>query len=95
MKILGCPMNPDTNDAGASTVREYFTELVKMVWGEGEGFSGKRPFGNSGWEHEVYSALVVGKAAPGTVHRENDEIVEVDYETLPLRALIDGALEHL
>lgn len=24
-----------------------------MLWVEGEGFSGKRPFGNSGWEAEL------------------------------------------
>ncbi len=53
--VLDCPMGP--NDAQAGTVRDYFVELAAAVWREGEGFSGKRPFGNSGWESQVYKAL--------------------------------------
>jgi len=46
------------SDAGSQiTVRDYFRELVLGVWEHKEGFSGKRPFGNSGWEYEVHSAL--------------------------------------
>jgi hypothetical protein len=53
--ILNIPMQQ--NDAGATTVRGYLVALAREVWTETDGFSGKRPFGNSGWEHEVYSAL--------------------------------------
>lgn len=46
------------SDAGAQlTVREYFKELLTELWTEKEGFSGKRPFGNSCWEYEVHTAL--------------------------------------
>jgi hypothetical protein len=46
------------SDAGSQlTVREYFRELLTTLWEEKEGFSGKRPFGNSGWEYEVHIAL--------------------------------------
>jgi hypothetical protein len=46
------------SDAGSQlTVREYFRELLDTLWEHKEGFSGKRPFGNSGWEYEVHSAL--------------------------------------
>ena len=46
------------SDAGKQlTVREYFRELLLKLWDEKEGFSGKRPFGNSGWEYEVHCAL--------------------------------------
>lgn len=54
---LSLPM-PDGNDAGAHNVREYLVSLVDAVWDEEEGFSGKRPFGNSGWKHEVYQVLI-------------------------------------
>jgi hypothetical protein len=54
-EVLDTPM--EENDAGASTVGEYLVILLGMVWNEGESFSGKRPFGNSGWEHEIYEAL--------------------------------------
>lgn len=45
------------NDAGAATIREYLTALLTAVWVEGEEFSGKCPFGNSGWEAELFDAL--------------------------------------
>lgn len=55
-QVLDTPMPP--NDAGASTtVRDYLVELLAGVWREGEGFSGKRPFGNSDWQHELCDAL--------------------------------------
>ncbi len=45
-------------DAGSQiTVRDYFMALLLGVWEEEEGFNGKRPFGNSGWQHEVINAL--------------------------------------
>lgn len=47
----------DGNDAGAETIRDYLVALVREVWREGEGFSGKRPFGNSGWDWDLYMAL--------------------------------------
>ncbi len=46
------------NDADAQTVREYLRALLCTVWEEGEGFSGKRPFGNSGWEYDLIGPLV-------------------------------------
>lgn len=54
---LDTPM-PWPNDADARTVRDYFVALASKVWMEGEDFSGKRPFGNSGWESEPIQALI-------------------------------------
>lgn len=45
------------NDADASTIHDYFKRLIEELWSSGEAFSGKRPFGNSGWEYELYTAL--------------------------------------
>ncbi|MFA7250070.1 MAG: hypothetical protein WC273_10615 [Dehalococcoidia bacterium] len=44
-----------TTDAGpkVKTVRDYLRKLLETVWEEGECFSGKRPFGNSGWDADV------------------------------------------
>jgi hypothetical protein len=39
------------------SIRQYLKELLKTLWKEGEEFSGKRPFGNSGWQYEIYEAL--------------------------------------
>jgi len=40
------------------TVREYLHKLLETLWIEGEGFSSKRPFGNSGWENDLIIPLV-------------------------------------
>lgn len=45
------------NDAGASDVRGYLATLLLAVLVEEEGFSGKRPFGNSGWLYEIAEPL--------------------------------------
>ena len=63
MNILDIEMQP--NDDGAKTIGEYLIALARNVWIEGEGFSGKRPFGNSGWQWEVYCALAEAGAIDG------------------------------
>lgn len=63
-QILALPMGD--NDAGADTIRGYLIELLAAVWREGEGFSGKRPFGNSSWEWELYRPLVRANVIAGS-----------------------------
>ncbi len=75
-EVLAAPM--ETNDADAATVGEYFKALLRMVWVEGESFSGKRPFGNSGWESDVTDAL---KAA-GASSDDIDELVQDAIEAM-------------
>jgi hypothetical protein len=53
------------NDVNASTVAEYLRILLSQLWREEEGFDGKRPFGNSGWQNDVYSALVEANLVAG------------------------------
>jgi hypothetical protein len=56
------------SDAGDNlTVRDYLRTLLETLWAEGEGFSGKRPFGNSGWENEIYAPLIGAGFLPGTL----------------------------
>jgi len=46
------------SDAGDQiTVRQYLHQLLRTLWDEQEGFSGKRPFGNSSWDHDLYGPL--------------------------------------
>lgn len=54
-QILGARM--DENDSGADTIRGYLVALLAAVWHKGEGFSGKRPFGKSCWESDLYIPL--------------------------------------
>jgi hypothetical protein len=67
--VLKCHMQQ--NDAGADTVGDYLRKLLEAVWTEVEGFSGKRPFGNSSWEWEVYEALVRGGFVSGKFDADN------------------------
>lgn len=85
-EILALPM--EENDSGATTVRGYLKALVTELWSEGESFSGKRPFGNSGWEYELYRPLV--KA--GLVGDDGDGYPQ---DTLEAAALISSAIEAL
>lgn len=70
-QVLACPMDP--NDSGAATVGGYLARLVGQLWQLGEGFSGKRPFGNSGWEYDVYTALAKARLIEGLDYDEEEE----------------------
>lgn len=58
------------NDSGADTVRGYLVALLAELWREGEGFSGKRPFGNSGWQYDLYGPMVKAGIVPGTLDED-------------------------
>lgn len=60
------------------TIREYFKAMLTHLWDQGESFSGKRPFGNSGWEHDLQSPLVLAGIVPGTASLYNEDTQEYD-----------------
>ncbi len=60
------------------TIKDYFKRLLTTVWREGERFNGKRPFGNSGWERDLYKSLIKAKIIPGILD-EDGYIEEVNY----------------
>ena len=71
-----------SGDLEGATVREYFEKLLLTLWIEGEGFSGKRPFGNSGWEYDViYPLIECGYILGEVIKDENGYIEDVDYNT--------------
>ena len=74
-EVLMLPMEP--SDVGALTVGGYLQMLLRQVWDLGEGFSGKRPFGNSGWENELYDAVVKGGAVAGATLDINGDLDEI------------------
>ena len=56
------------SDAGEGlTVRGYLRKLLLTLWGDGESFSAKRPFGNSGWDFELYAPLVKAGFIRGSI----------------------------
>ena len=77
-EILALPMTE--NDADAATVRDYLKQLLLTLWDEEDGFSGKRPFGNSGWKYEVFDALVRGGAVPGKQERYGERYDADDFD---------------
>ena len=76
-ECLKIPMQE--NDASAKTVGEYFEKLLYTLWIEEDCFSGKRPFGNSGWKREIYTALVNAGVVSGVV--DEDGFLE-DYDDI-------------
>lgn len=72
-------MDASKNDAGAPNIRVYFKQLLRTLLDEGEGFSGKRPFGNSGWEYELFAALVKAELVSGELD-EDGYIVHFDEQ---------------
>lgn len=89
-QVLACPMDED-NDAEVATVGAYLVALGQRVWDEGEGFSGKRPFGNSDWEHEVFFALAKAGLIPST----HDRYDGLDYNSADGRVLVARAFGTL
>lgn len=71
--ILDVPMNPERNDAKADSIRDYFKALLHELVSEQDGFSGKRPFGNSGWVYELSSALTYAGVVEGSVWEEDGD----------------------
>jgi hypothetical protein len=62
------------NDAGARTVRDYLVALLAALWNEEEGFSSKRPFGNSSWCFELYGPLVRAGIVSGKFSEDEDDL---------------------
>lgn len=56
-------------DLGKVPLRYYLGKLLYTLWCDGEGFSGKRPFGNSGWDYDIAYALCAGGFVPNAEWR--------------------------
>lgn len=88
-QILNLPM-PE-NDAHAATIRDYLTALLIRVWIDEADFSGKRPFGNSGWQWDVYKVL----AAADLLASTTDQYGELDLDIREADELMAGAIRAL
>lgn len=56
-EILKLPIRRHDINA-AVPLGEFFYELFIKLWIENEAFSAKRPWGNSGWDYDVYATLI-------------------------------------
>ena len=91
--IANIPMQD--NDADAKTVKDYLKKLLLTLWEGQEGFSGKRPFGNSGWDYDLYAPLIKCGAVYGLFDKDG-YIEDIDYDAADktiiavINAIFDG-----
>lgn len=52
------------------TISKFFEELLVTLWYENEQFSGKRPFGNGGWQSDLYCCLIKNKIIDGSLDED-------------------------
>lgn len=78
------------------TVREFFHAFLSELWRDPEGFSGKRPFGNSGWYYPVIYALIEAGAIKGVVERDEDGYVEDSkFDAKEADAVVQGLITKM
>lgn len=85
----------EENDAEAATIRDYLKELLLMVWEQDESFSGKRPFGNSGWKYDIYRTLATHKLIEAEMDDDGDIIDIKRSEYTKADKLISEAIASL
>lgn len=90
-EFLLCPMEP--NDSGYATVGGYLTALLATLFWEGEGFSGKRPFGNGGWESDVARAWVRKGLLPGEITHDKWGDEDVEYNDTDFLSTLRNVLK--
>jgi hypothetical protein len=71
-EVLSLPL-PQPNDAQAATLRDYLIALLHELWREADEFSGKRPFGNSDWQYDLYEPM--GRAGWIEIYFDEDGYV--------------------
>lgn len=59
-------------DVEGTSLRVMLKDLLTMVLLQGEQFDGKRPWGDSGWEFDIYRAMVLNGFIKGTVDEYGD-----------------------
>lgn len=74
------------------TIRDYLKKQLYTLWIEQEQFSGKRPFGDSDWEYDVYSALVIAGIVRG---KYDDEMGLEDVDEDSSHKIILSCIDYI
>lgn len=82
----------DSSDLGKTTPRLYLHSLLSILWEEKEGFSGKRPFGNSCWEYDLARALIKSGVVDGVM--DEDGCVD-DVDMRKVNQCIRQVITHI
>lgn len=82
------------HDAGpkAKTVRDYLLALLTKLLDTTDGFSGKRPFGNSGWDKHIIKAWIKSNHLKGELDEDGGL---VDYNPRRYWKLIELSMKEL
>lgn len=83
---------PDT-DIGSCTVAQYLHAILRTLWFEKEGFSGKRPFGNSDWTCCMSKAAIRAGFVTGKIDEEHGWLDELDRPAFD--KLVEQAIDVL
>jgi hypothetical protein len=62
-----------TVEGRQTTLRKEIWKLGTDVWKRQQGFSGKRPYGDSGYYHNVVRGLVEKRLVPGVMKNEGTD----------------------
>lgn len=76
------------NEVNADTIRDYLVALLAALWDEGEGFSGKRPLGESGWKSRLLAPLVAAGMIDGAL--DDEGYLEYDDHYRPVVDRLNG-----
>jgi hypothetical protein len=90
--VLAAPLE---YEHGSGTVRSYLHDLLTTLWAEGEGFSGKRPFGNSGWDYGLKVALAKAGILAATFDEDGDLNYLLQEERRRGDRLIKQAIDYV
>lgn len=85
---VGLDVKFQSDDLGKVTFREYFHKLLQTLWYEDEGFSGKRPFGNSGWSWDLFRGLVANGLVTGSFDKYGDVDLDIDEASVLIQTMI-------
>ena len=93
-EVWNCPTVGEANFGDVDTIGRYIMALGKEVWKHEDGFSGKRPYGNSGWKYGIYISLIEAGLAKGSLDEDGylNALPDGERERMDgmvLRAIID------
>ena len=68
------------------TIKEWLQKLLIKLIEQGEGFDGKRPFGNSDWVYDVAECFIINGIIKGE-KVEDEDYYEYLYDDLDLKLI--------
>lgn len=94
-KAANLVFKEEDNDSGTQSTRDYLKTLLSLVWEKGESFSGKRPFGNSGWERDLFSQFYIAGLIDGSHTDYDDGYVEYEYDSEQAYTLVFNVIDYI